>query len=83
MPTEPWLIGIVIFQPLNGATLARSAGKTDFFGCSYVAFCHEDLGTDRGLPSRQSSHEKEQRETSEMAEESDADSDWQVCELPG
>ena len=40
----------------------------------------EDMGTDRGLPSRQSSHEKEQRETPEMAGESDADSDWQVCE---
>ena len=51
-------------------------------GCSYLAFCQEDMGTDRGLPSRQSSHEKEQRETSEMAGESDADSDWQVCELP-
>lgn len=81
MPTDTWLIGIVIFQPLSGATLERSC-KTILFGCSYIAFCQEDMGTERGLPSRQSSHEKEQRETPEMAGESDADSDWQVCELP-
>ena len=81
MPTDTWLIGIVIFQPLNGATLEGSC-KTILFDCSYIAFCQEDMGTDRGLPSRQSSHEKEQRETQEMAGESDADSDWQVCELP-
>ena len=35
MPTDTWLIGIVIFQPLNGVTLARSC-ETIFWGAAHT-----------------------------------------------